>query len=199
MRNPEGVCDWDGKQRRDLKISGIYLTNRGIYPYFKDSRIAKSRKLREVVERHCASLECAMEMNDSDAEQFHESFAKFIRAIDELPNSDSAEKQFGQADVYDNAQIISNTTRIPGSRAKGKVNPRDGGKRGKGTRREANVTNWEDQPVEADNPQIQQVECAGGDEYQEIFGCQTMDVVMREEKATPQVIWIGGIGKLWGR
>ena len=83
----------------------------------------------------------------SDDGQFQESFAGSVRTADELPNSDPTKKQFGNADVYDNTQIILNSTRNPGSRAKGKCNPRDCGKRGKGTRREANVPNWEDKPV----------------------------------------------------
>ena len=65
-------------------------------------------------------------MKGPEAEQFQESFAKFIRTIDELPNSDSIAKQFGKADVYDNGRIISGDSfRIPGSRAKCKGNSRD--------------------------------------------------------------------------
>ena len=82
---------WLWGKRRGIKSSDRHLTNRGIYLYFKDSRIAESRKLRDVVERHSAALEFAKEMKESEDVQFQESFAKFIRTIDELLNSDSIE------------------------------------------------------------------------------------------------------------
>ena len=84
---------------RDLNRSGRHLANRGIYLYFKDTIIAKSHKLRDVIERHGMALEFAKEMDESDDAQFQESFAKFLGTIDELLNSDSIEKQLGKADV----------------------------------------------------------------------------------------------------
>ena len=66
-------------------------------------------------------------MGGADSGQFRESFGRFLRTIGGLLNTDPIEKQFGKADVYDNSQIIStDNSRIPGSRAKGKGNPRDG-------------------------------------------------------------------------
>ena len=146
MRNPEGVWGWLVKKRRDLKSSGRYLTNREMLNYFKATTIttiANSHKLHEVIERHCATLDNADQMKESDAEKFQESFGKFMRTIDEPLNTGPTGKQFGEADVSDNTRIIAtNSYRTPGSRAKGRGNSRDGGKRGKGTRREPNVTNW---------------------------------------------------------
>ena len=50
----------------------------------------------------------------------------FLRTADELLNSEPAENQLGEADVYDNAQIIpTDISRIPDSRSKGKGNSRD--------------------------------------------------------------------------
>ena len=43
VRNPEGV--W-GRLGGDSKISGIYLTSREMFDYFKETSIAKSHKLR---------------------------------------------------------------------------------------------------------------------------------------------------------
>ena len=58
-------------------------------------------------------------------------------AIDEHLKSDSIERQFGQADVYDGTQVILNHSRIPGSRGKGKDNAREGkGARWAGRQRE---------------------------------------------------------------
>ena len=69
------------------------------------------------------------------------------------------------------------TDRIPGSIAKGKGNSTDEkGKRGKGTRRVENVTNWGGRTWDTGNHQIQEEEYKGDDEYQEIFGDQFMGV-----------------------
>ena len=140
-------------------------------------------------------------MGGSEDLQFRESFSKFLRAVAEFLNSDSAGWQFGKSDVYDNAQIISNITRAPCSRTIGKGNPRDGDKRGKGTRREANVTNWEDKPGETDNRHMQEGGYEGDDGYRDIFGEQTMDVryARGESEAPIDLDGGGGIGGLWGR
>ena len=45
VRNPEGVCGWLGKSRRDIKSPGRHLTNREVYNYLKDFRIVESHKL----------------------------------------------------------------------------------------------------------------------------------------------------------
>ena len=58
--------------------------------------------------------------------EFQEKFANYIRTVDEHLNSEPIEKQIGQADVYDGTQVILNNYRIPGSRAKGKDNAREG-------------------------------------------------------------------------
>ena len=138
-------------------------------------------------------------MKESEGEQFRESLAKFLGAIGELSNTDSIEKQVGKAEVYDNAQIISaDSSRNPGSRAKEKGNPRDGGRRGKGARREANVTNWDDRALCNGNHQIQDEEYEGDDEYQEIFGGQSMGVrYAGNGGASSSDLDCAGIGKLW--
>ena len=74
-------------------------------------------------------------------------------------NSKCVEKQFGQSDVYDSTQMILNSYRAPGSRAKGTDNPREGkGARLKGQQREENLANGGDQSGEGDNYQHQE-EC----------------------------------------
>ena len=126
MRNQEGVWDWQGKGRIDLKAMGRFLTNREIYIYFKDCIIAQSRKLSGVVERHCESLEFAAGVGDSDGEVFQEKFEKYIRAVDDHLNSESIEAKFAQSDVCDSTHVILNRNRTPGSRGKGKDNAREG-------------------------------------------------------------------------
>ena len=66
VRNPEGVCDWLGRRRRDLKALGRLLTSREMYIYFKDCIVAISRKLSGVIERHCLSLDFAEDLKQSD-------------------------------------------------------------------------------------------------------------------------------------
>ena len=175
-----------------LRRLGRCLNNREMPNYFKETIIAQSRKLRGVVGRHCATLDFMKKMKESDDGQFQDSFGKFLRTIGEYLNTDSIEKQFGKADVYDNAPIIlTNSSRIPGSRAKGKDNTREEkGNRRKWNRREANVTNWEDQTWGTDNHQIQEG-YEGDGEYREIFGGQSMDVPHTGQENEPQSIWIG--------
>ena len=74
------------------------------------------------------------------------------------------------------------------------------GKRGKGTRRAANVTNWEDRTWGTGNHQIHEEEYEGDDEYPEIFGDQTMDVryTGKESDSPSDLYWVG-IGNLRGR
>ena len=100
---------------------GRFLTNREMYIYFKDYRMATSRKLSGVIESHCVSLDFAGGPKESDGEVAQEKFAIYTRTIDGHLNSESVEKQFGQSNVYDGTQVISNNYRIPGSRAKVKL------------------------------------------------------------------------------
>ena len=87
--------------------------------YFKYTIIVKSRKLRGVVERHCAALDFAGQMKESDDEQFRESLAKFVRTIGELLNTYPIGEQFGKPGVYDIARIIlAKISRIPRQREK---------------------------------------------------------------------------------
>ena len=119
-----------------------------------------------------------MDMEGAGDEQYQESIAKFVRTIGEILNSISIEKRVEQAGVYDNAQIILTSSRIPCPRANGKDNYRDeNGKRWKGNRREPNVANWGDQTLDNDNHhQIQEGEYEQDDGYQEISGGQPTDV-----------------------
>ena len=127
MQNPEGGWDWLGG-RSDLKSSGGYLTNPEMPNYFKETRIAKSHKLLGAVERHCLTLDFAEKMKESEADQFPESFGKFVRTIGERLNTDYIENKLGKSDVCDNARIIpTDISRNPGSGAKGKGNSRDEG------------------------------------------------------------------------
>ena len=80
---------------------------------------------------------------------------KYIGRVDGHLNSESIEKQFGQADVYDSTTSILNRNRVPGSRAKGKDNAIDG----KGARRKVQrEENWAEgiaNPAESDNYKAQ--------------------------------------------
>ena len=71
VRNPECVGYWICKKRRELESTGSNLASREMYIYFKNCIVAKSRKLREVIERHFISLEFFEELKDPDAEKFH--------------------------------------------------------------------------------------------------------------------------------
>ena len=53
-------------------------------------------------------------------------FPEYLRRIDERLNSESVGKHVGQSDVYDSPHVIPDRSRIPGSRGKGKDNPREG-------------------------------------------------------------------------
>ena len=81
LRNPEGGWDWLGKKRMGLKSMGRHIENREMYMYLKDCRIAESRKLRDVIERHFISLEFSAELKDPDAEKFQEKFPNCLMAI----------------------------------------------------------------------------------------------------------------------
>ena len=41
VRTPEGVWDWLGRKRRELKNLGRILTNREMFDYFRGANIAK--------------------------------------------------------------------------------------------------------------------------------------------------------------
>ena len=60
---------------------GGNLTSRDMYIFFKDCSVAKSHKLRVVIERHCVSLEFVAEMKGPDAEKFRETFPNYLRAV----------------------------------------------------------------------------------------------------------------------
>ena len=94
-------------------------------------------------------------------------FGKFVRRIGEYANTDAVGKQFGEADVYDNAKLnLPNEGRsLPCPR--GRDNARGGtnlqnwsrlaqqerGKGRKGNTRNANVTNWGETKWGNDNRQ----------------------------------------------
>ena len=88
VRNPEGGWDWIGKKRRGLKSRCSNLASREMCMYFKDCSISKSRKSREVIERHCLSLEFVEERKKPDAEKFKEKAPNYIRTIGEHLNSE---------------------------------------------------------------------------------------------------------------
>ena len=125
-RNPEGVWDWIGKKRRYHKSLGRLITNRAMYIYIKECIVAKSRKLREVIEKHCLFLELVAELKEPDDGAFREKFPNYPGTTAEHLNSECIEKQLGQSDVYDSTKVILNIYRIPGARAKGEYNPREG-------------------------------------------------------------------------
>ena len=87
-----------------------------------------------------------------------------------------------------------NGYRIPGSRARGKDNPREGkGTRRKGHQREENIADVGDRSGEGDNYQPQEAfGSREGGKYQDIWGVRPWAFAIRGKVLRPQVIWIGG-------
>ena len=79
------------------------------------------------------------DLKGPDGVIFHEKFRNSHMAEDEMLNSESDDRQFGRADVYDIDIVSPNRNRVPGSMVRGKDNARDG----TGTRREGRMgSNW---------------------------------------------------------
>ena len=72
-----------------------FLTNREMYIYFKDCRVAKSHKLSGVLDRQCISLEFVGDLGESDGEVPQEKFADYVRTFGEHVNSESVENNLG--------------------------------------------------------------------------------------------------------
>ena len=104
MRNPEGVWGWLGQERRELKIPGMFLTNREVFDYFRDADIAKTHKPHTGVAGNCLAMEFIKQLGAGGAEEFQDDFGKFVRTIGEYLNTDALGKQFGKSDVYDNTE-----------------------------------------------------------------------------------------------
>ena len=65
MRNPGGFWDLVGKTSRELKSSGMLLTNREMLNYFREDIIVKAHKLPGVVARRCLTMEFVKQMEES--------------------------------------------------------------------------------------------------------------------------------------
>ena len=76
-----------------------------MFNYFREAIIVKSHELSGVIERHCVSMEFIIHSDESDADQFQDDYGKLIRRIDGCLDTDALGKQFGRADVYDNAKL----------------------------------------------------------------------------------------------
>ena len=124
VRNPEGVCDWLGRERGDIKSTVRLLTNREMYIYFKDCSLVKSRKLIGGMETF--PILRFFGVWKSPMVGFSGKFAKCVMTIGEHLNSKSTKKKFGRSDVYDITHAILHRNRIPDSRGKGKDNDREG-------------------------------------------------------------------------
>ena len=83
VRNPGCVRDWICGGRRGVKSTDRLLEIWEMYIYFKDCRIAKSRKLSGILERHCVSLDFSGDLGKSDGGGFQEKFANYVRATGE--------------------------------------------------------------------------------------------------------------------
>ena len=83
----------------------MFLTNREMFSYFREANVVKTHNLHAVIERHCLTMEFIKQLEAGDAEDFQDYFGKFLRAIDGYLNTDALVKQFGKADVYDNAKL----------------------------------------------------------------------------------------------
>ena len=94
-------------------------------------------------------------LTEPDCEVFRINSPKYLRRLDEHLNSESVAKQFGPPDAYDSTAAILSRNRVPGSRANGNDNAREGkGARWKG-RREGNWTECIENPGGSDNYQPQ--------------------------------------------
>ena len=67
VRNPVGVWDLLGGKRMESGSPGSNLACREMYIYSKDCNIAKSHIWREVIERHCVSLEYVEDLQEPNA------------------------------------------------------------------------------------------------------------------------------------
>ena len=94
VRTPEGVWDWPGKKRRELKSLCKYLTNRETFGYFRGANIAKTHKLRTAIQNHCMAMGCmamrfTKQMESGESGDSQDAFGKFLRTIGEYLNTDA--------------------------------------------------------------------------------------------------------------
>ena len=101
VSTPEGVCDWLGRERRELESLGRILTNREMFYYFRGENIVKNHTLNNVIAQHCLSIDFIKKVDYSEPDVFQDEFDRFLRTIGEFLDTEIAGKQFGSADVYD--------------------------------------------------------------------------------------------------
>ena len=108
-----------------------------------------------VIGSHSSAIDFITQLGVNDAEVAQDEIAKFLRRMGEYLNTNARGKQFGKADVYDNAKLNLPSTggSLPGSRGKdnasgctnvqnwSRFTQQERGEGGKGNTRNANVTN----------------------------------------------------------
>ena len=67
-----------------------------MFDYFRGANIVKTRKLHPVIERSCPTMEFITQMEMGDAEAFRDALGKFLRTIDEFPNTDARGDNLGK-------------------------------------------------------------------------------------------------------
>ena len=93
VRTPEGVWDWIGRKRRELKGVGRELTSREVFDYFRGATIVKDRTLNNIIVQHCLSIDFISKAGNSEEETFHDDFALFLSKIDEFSDTDAPGKK----------------------------------------------------------------------------------------------------------
>ena len=73
--------------------------------YFREADVLKTHKPHTVIGGHCLAMEFVKQLEAGDAGGSQDDFGKFLRTIDGYLNTDALGKQFGKADVYDNAKL----------------------------------------------------------------------------------------------
>ena len=79
IRTPEGVWDWIGRKRRELKSLGRELASRGVFGYFRGASIAKKHTLDNIIAKRCLSIDCFSKVESSEAEVSQDEFAFFSK------------------------------------------------------------------------------------------------------------------------
>ena len=89
MRTPDGVWDWLGGKRSELKNPGRVLTNREMFDYFREASIEKTHKLRQVIQNHCMAIVSITQLGENDAGGFQDKFGEVLRAVGEYLNTEA--------------------------------------------------------------------------------------------------------------
>ena len=100
----------------------MYLTNRGIYNYFKERIVVHPHKSDEVIRKDFVTAEFMDDLEEPACDICMVGFPSFLKRVGGLLNSEALERQFWSADVYGGAAISINRNRGPCSRVRNDKN-----------------------------------------------------------------------------